>query len=80
MKPSGWKINQVVGFSISNPRKVCKVSGSPEEIMKLLMYIRDNHPEQLDEDMLREIEIYEVEELSDSERGEGGFDKKRSIK
>jgi hypothetical protein len=52
----GWKCTQTVGYSIVNPRKCCKVSGSPENIKKLLLYIRDNYPEQLDQKILDELE------------------------
>ena len=52
----GWVCTETIGFSIINPRKCFKISGSPEEIRKLLLYIKENFPEQLDQGVIEELE------------------------
>jgi len=51
----GWSCTETIGFSIVNPRACWKVSGSPEKIRELLLYIRDNFPEQLDQEIIDEL-------------------------
>jgi hypothetical protein len=55
-KVTGWICTQAVGFSIINPKSCFRVSGSPENIRKLLLYIRDNFPEQLDQELIDELD------------------------
>ena len=52
----GWSLKETIGLSVLNPKECFKLSGSPEQIMKLLKYIRDNYPDQLDQETIDEID------------------------
>jgi hypothetical protein len=52
----GWIWTETIGFSIVNPRSCFKISGSPEKLRKLLLYIKENFPEQLDQRTIEELE------------------------
>jgi len=55
-KIKGWRVTETIGFSIINPRSCFKVEGSPEDIERLLLYIKNICPEQLDQKLIEELD------------------------
>ena len=55
-KPRAWKLDETIGVPIINPRNCVKLSGPPEQIIKFLLYLKENFPEELDEKTTTELD------------------------